>query len=68
MAMGLPVLAGGHAGQLFELAHEVQFVIIAAEQRQGGDGHFGNTQIEAGIPDPGMDDILNAGSAEKLFI
>lgn len=46
----------------------MELVFIAAEERQGGDGHLRYAQIELGVSDPGADNILDAGHAEKLFI
>ena len=66
--MGLTVLAGRHARDLFELAHEVQLIVIPAECRQGGDSHLRDAQIELRVPDPGPDDVLDTGGVEELLI
>lgn len=66
--MGLPVLAGRHARDLFELAHEVQLIVIPAECRQGEDSHLRDAQIELRVPDPGPDDVLDTGGVEELLI
>ncbi len=46
----------------------MQFVVIAAKKSQGGDGHLRNAQIELCVFNPGMNDVLDAGGFEKLFI
>lgn len=46
----------------------MQFVFIAAENSQRGYGHFRGTQIKLGLLNTGVDDVLDAGYAEKFFI
>ena len=66
--MCFPVLAGRHTGEFLKLAHEMQFAVVSAEECQRGDGHIGDAEIKLGLLDPCVNHILNAGSAEKLFI
>ena len=46
--MGLTVLAGRHARDLFELAHEMQVTVIAAEACKAADAHTAVSQVVSG--------------------